>query len=175
MSTNSGPLHTPHIVTCMYQTHLSEKDRAQQRLGNFAVDGSLGQWLIKELTGCKDLQLQSLLSLVVFLSEVTKIKLYRDDKRKKSLLVKWLDTHYAQILPFLPDITVTIKQDADWNSTDHHPDMTQSSPMLEHTNLRPDDHPHTVDNGTDFHSDTIWDEEWPFSDWNELLSGTPLD
>lgn len=85
----------------MNRRMLTEREISQTLLDDFVVEGSLGQQLIERLTGGKDLRRESLVTLTSCLSVLIDSRIPRDYRRRKSLLVKWLDTHYHQIAPFL--------------------------------------------------------------------------
>ena len=89
-------------------------------LGDFKVEGSMGQQLIERITGHKDLRRESLQSLTTFLSVLINVRVPRDYRRKKPLLVKWLNEHYHEILPHIHDVTVTERPEVDTADQQDH-------------------------------------------------------
>ena len=105
---NRGPLSTITSQMFMNRRMRSEREITQMLLGDFTVEGSMGQQLIERITGHKDLRTVPLLSLTTCLSELIDVRIPRDYRRKKTLLVKWLSDHYYQLLPFVEDIAMTL-------------------------------------------------------------------
>lgn len=77
-----------------------EKDRISQRLGNFnPKDNEV--WRFLTLRFGQNIKQQELLSIADVLSKNAGIKLDRDAKRRKSVLIKWFEENWQQIKPYI--------------------------------------------------------------------------
>jgi hypothetical protein len=77
-----------------------EKERIAERLGGF---NSKDNVVWKEITHRfgSNLKQPELLSIAHVLASHAGLKLDRDAKRRKSVLVKWFDEHWSQLCPYL--------------------------------------------------------------------------
>jgi hypothetical protein len=77
-----------------------EKERIADRLNGFNVkDNSVWRAITKRFGA--NLKQQELLSIAKVLASHANVKLDRDAKRRKSVLVKWFDEHWEELTPFL--------------------------------------------------------------------------
>lgn len=76
-----------------------EKVVAQNLLNGFVSKGSRGEKMINDILGCSisEVTLKGLISVASFISDITKIKLERNYKRKKDLIVKWFNDNEEKI------------------------------------------------------------------------------
>lgn len=81
-----------------------EKERADELLGDFVANGSLGEKAIEEITGHTEVTLEFLAFVARILSIMTGCKIERDYWRRKALILKWMTEHYEEIEPLLPYI-----------------------------------------------------------------------
>ena len=81
----------------------NESERASELQGSFkGWDSRIGAYLTSKFG--QKLTRDSLLMLAIACSMLSQIPLPRDYKRRKGLLLKWMDMHYEAIAPFLPYI-----------------------------------------------------------------------
>jgi hypothetical protein len=77
-----------------------EKERIAERLGGF---NSKDNFVWKEISNRfgNNIKQPELLSIANVLASHANLKLDRDAKRRKSVLIKWFDEHWAQVQPYL--------------------------------------------------------------------------
>lgn len=82
----------------------TEKDNSIHLLGDFDVQKSKGLKLLRMITS-HDLTKDSILAICLTLSICIDKRLPRDYKRRKNLLVKWIDTYYDLCLPYVLNLS----------------------------------------------------------------------
>ena len=87
-----------------------EKEKADELLGDFVVDGSLGQKAIEQVTGRTEVPLQFLTFIAKILSIMLGCHIARGYWRRKELILKWMSKNYQEIEPLLPYIRAIIEQ-----------------------------------------------------------------
>lgn len=77
----------------------SEKIVTKNLLDGFVSAGSKGEKILENLLGCplNQISLSSLIAIATVFSEMSKIKLERNFKRKKDLIVKWFNDNEEAI------------------------------------------------------------------------------
>jgi hypothetical protein len=79
----------------------------RQLLGDFQVEGSLGQHLIDQFDDSNKLWTHTgLLSLATACSELCNVRFPRAFKRNRALIYKWLSDNYLEIEPLAAIVTV---------------------------------------------------------------------
>ena len=81
-------------------------------LNNFVVNGSRGEELIKEITGCRrlnEISVDSILSIAFLISLLIEIPISRNYKRSKILIVKWFNDNEKRISPCIEHIKCLYK------------------------------------------------------------------
>lgn len=77
----------------------SEKIVSQTLLNGYQAKGSRGEQLIEDLTGhsCNQIGMKSILRIVEIFAELCDLEIKRNTKRRKDLLVKWLQDNEEKI------------------------------------------------------------------------------
>lgn len=85
-----------------------EKVVAQNLLNGFVSNGSKGEQIIKDILGCSisDISLRALITVALLISDITSIKLERNYKRKKDLIVKWFNDNEEIIRKYIPFVKI---------------------------------------------------------------------
>ena len=91
----------------------SEKTVTRNLLDNFIANGSRGEELIKEITGCcklNEISVDSILSIAFLISLLIEIPISRNYKRSKILIVKWFNDNEKRISPCIEYIKCLYKK-----------------------------------------------------------------
>ena len=83
----------------------NEKKRISARMSNFQPKECKAWKEITQKFG-NNIKQQELLSIANVLSSSAKLKLDRDAKRRKTVLIKWFDENWEAIKPFLPYVVL---------------------------------------------------------------------
>ena len=97
---------------------LKEHEKLRKRIGDFTWDGTeVKRWIARSFgRDLKQFELQQIANKVLELVKADDVELYhrididREEKRRKVVLQKWYDTHFAEIRPYLERLVV---QDSD--------------------------------------------------------------
>jgi hypothetical protein len=90
----------------------SEKEIADAHLGSFNVATSRGWYLVMRMTKGRNPSLPVLIRLAELLSAMSQIQFPRDMRRRRALIVKWIDDHFN---PFALLVSI-IEFNSDGNS-----------------------------------------------------------
>jgi hypothetical protein len=102
LANQSGSLDLNQFLAAsgIVQEGSREKERISERLGDFnAKDSPVWQEITRRFG--KNLKQPDLLSMESVLAGNANIKLDRDAKRRKAVLLKWFDENWAVIEPYL--------------------------------------------------------------------------
>lgn len=85
-----------------------EKVVTRNLLNGFVAKGSRGEQIIEEILGCtiNKVSLNALITIGELLSDLTKVKLERNYKRKKDLIVKWFNDNEQRISYYKPYVKI---------------------------------------------------------------------
>lgn len=86
----------------------SEKFFSNYLQGDFVAEGSNGQKLLRMVTE-QNLTLESIKIICMMLSKFIDKPVTRNDKRRKVLLIKWLDTNYDACLPYMSQLSFEVE------------------------------------------------------------------
>lgn len=100
----------PKVEKGLSRKYDSEKIVSQTLLNGYQVKGSRGEQLIEQLTGrsYNQIRMESILKIVAFFAEICDLKVERNIKRRKDLLVKWLQDNEEEIEVFKDHIKIDI-------------------------------------------------------------------
>jgi hypothetical protein len=90
------------------RTHNTEQQVSEWLLGDFQPAGSRGAMLLERVSGVSRLSLRTMLKFADIFSALSQISFGRDYKRRRDLIVKWIDDHYAELEPFATVIRADI-------------------------------------------------------------------
>jgi hypothetical protein len=79
--------------------HRSEKDVANEHLGDFQVENSRGWCFVEAICPGKPLTLKDLKVIGILCEHLTGIHFERNFQRKRALIYKWFDRHFDEIEP----------------------------------------------------------------------------
>ena len=97
---------TSFLPFLKFRHEYGESDRASKLQGSFGGWNSrIGEYLSSRFG--QKLTRDSLLMLALTCSMLTELPLPRDYKRRKCLLLKWMDMNYDQCMQYLPYIEVS--------------------------------------------------------------------
>jgi hypothetical protein len=81
------------------RAHCSEREIAEDHLGEFTPIGSRGLEFIEGLSGTPYLTRKSLILLARVCARVADIRFPRDFTRRRELIIKWFDDHIDKLEP----------------------------------------------------------------------------
>lgn len=92
----------PKVEKGLSRKYDSEKIVSQTLLNGYQVKGSRGEQLIEQLTGLSynQIGMKSILRIVELFAYLYDLKVERNIKRRKDLLVKWLQDNEEEIEEF---------------------------------------------------------------------------
>lgn len=96
------PKHTRTVQTT---PEIPEKERIMQKLAGFEYRSSMAWHTLMQLYG-PDVKRSSLCEIAKFISRTQGLKMDRDSKRRKDVLIKWYHDNWASVFPMLPYIKI---------------------------------------------------------------------
>lgn len=109
MDNSIKPIDRVHKIPPEFSRNYNpEKVVTKNLLKGFVAKGSKGEKIIEEILGCpiKEISFCALITLSEILSDLAKVRLERNYKRKKDLIVKWFNDNEQTIKRYKPYIKI---------------------------------------------------------------------
>lgn len=105
LSSDSSPSPQEQKKTALCTRETDELERVRRRMGEFVWQDSYAWQMLSAYYG-KKINLSELITIAEVLTTVSPLRIDRDARRRKAVMVKWFDENWMQIQPLLPMIVL---------------------------------------------------------------------